>query len=153
MDKQQLLTRLEKAWTAFKESYAGLSEAQLLEPGVTAEWSVRDLLVHVTTWEEEALKHLPHILQGGRPPKYSVTYGGIDAFNAQMMEKKRDLPLAAVLAQLDKTHQRLIDYVQSAPEEQFTTETRFRRRLRLDTYSHYPIHTKAIRAWREQTHP
>lgn len=153
MDKQQLLKKLEKAWAAFKESYAGLSDAQLTEPGVTGEWSVRDLLVHVTTWEVEAIKHLPHILKGGSPPKYSVTYGGIDAFNAQMMDEKRGLPLPAVLAQLEETHQRLVDYLQGAPDEQFTKETRFRRRLRLDTYSHYPIHTKAIQEWRERTHP
>jgi hypothetical protein len=34
------------------------------------EWSVKDILAHVTTWEEEALKYLPLILTGGRPPRY-----------------------------------------------------------------------------------
>lgn len=100
--------------------------------------------------EEEALKHLPHILQGVRPPRYSVVYGGIDAFNAQMTELKRGVTLHEVQEQLDATHLRLVEYLQSVPEEYFTTETRFRRRLRLDTYSHYPIHTQAIHAWREQ---
>jgi len=34
---------------------------------------------------EEALNDTNlHIVQGVRPPRYSVTYGGIDAFNAQM---------------------------------------------------------------------
>lgn len=145
------MRRLDEAWVTFKESYAGLSDAQMTEPGVTGEWSVRDIIVHVTTWEEEALKHLPTILEGGRPPRYSVTYGGIDAFNAQMMEEKRGLSLADVLQQQEETHRRLINLIESIPEEQFTRETRFRRRLRLDTYSHYPTHTQAIRAWREQT--
>ena len=57
--RQQLLQRLEKAWVAFNESYAGLSDSQLMEPGVSGAWSVRDILTHVTTWEEEALKYLP----------------------------------------------------------------------------------------------
>ncbi|MCC6457889.1 MAG: DinB family protein [Caldilineaceae bacterium] len=148
MDKQQLLNRLDKAWTSFKESYAGLSDAQMQEPGVTGDWSVREIIAHVSVWEEEALKHLPHILEGGRPPRYSITYGGIDAFNALMMEQKHALSLAEVLAQQDNIHRRLIDYVQSVPEDQFTRETRFRRRLRLDTYSHYPIHAQAIQDWR-----
>jgi uncharacterized protein (TIGR03083 family) len=150
MERQQLLNHLDKAWAAIKESYAGLSDAQMTEPGVTGRWSVKDILAHVTTWEEEALKYLPLIIAGGRPPRYT-TYGGIDAFNAQMTEQKRGLSLSDVLRQLDETHRRLIDYVQSAPEEEFTRETRFRRRLRLDTYSHYPKHAKAIRAWREQS--
>src|SRR6266704_2872134 len=57
---------------------------------------------------------------------------------------------ADVLRQLDETHRRLIDYIRGVPEEYFTQETRFRHRLRLDTYSHYPKHAKAIREWRER---
>jgi hypothetical protein len=151
MDRQQLLKKLDQAWVEFKKSYAGLSDSQLMESGVTGDWSVKDILAHVTWWEEEALKHLPLIIKGGKPPRYSTKYGGIDAFNAQMTEQKRGLSLSDVLRQLDETHRWLIDYVQSVPEEQFTRETRFRRRLRLDTYSHYPLHAKAIREWRERS--
>ncbi len=150
MDKQQLLKQLEKAWAALKEAYVGLSDSQMTEPGVMDNWSVRDILAHVTTWEEEALKYLPLILTGGRPPRY-IQYGGIDAFNAQMTEQKRSLPLSDVLRHLDETHRRLIDYIRSVPEEHFTRETRFRHRLRLDTYSHYPKHARAIREWRERS--
>ncbi len=150
MDKQKLLKQLAGAWAAFQESIGGLSESSLTEPGVTGDWSVKDIIAHVTTWEEEALKHLPSILEGKRPPRYKDMYGGIDAFNARISEQKRKLSLAEVLRQSDETHRRLVAYVGAAPEEEFTSETRFRRRLRLDTYSHYPIHSKAIREWREQ---
>jgi hypothetical protein len=149
MDRQRLLQRLDKAWVDFKASYAGLSGEQLLEPGVTGAWSVRDIIAHVTTWEEEALEHLPSILEGRRPPRYSVAYGGIDAFNALTTKRKEGLPLSEVLRQSEDTHQRLIDYIERAPEDQLIRETRFRRRLRLDTYGHYPLHAKAIRRWRE----
>lgn len=149
MKKQQLIAKLERAWAELQDAYAGLSEAQMLEPGVTGGWSVKDILAHVTVWEAEALKHLPHILEGKRPPTYASQYGGLDAFNAQMSAQKHALPLARVLKDLEETHRQLIAYVQAAPEEQITTATRFRNRLRLDTYSHYPIHARAIRAWRE----
>ena len=145
----RLLKRLDTAWAALKESYAGLSDTRLTAPGVTGDWSVTDILAHVTTWEEEALKYLPLIITGGRPPRYT-RYGGIDAFNAQMTEQKRGLALSDVLRQLDETHRRLIDYIRSVPEEHYKRETRFRHRLRLDTYSHYPQHARAIREWREQ---
>ena len=117
MDRRRLLERLDKAWMAFKESYAGLSEAELLEPGVTGDWSVRDIIAHVTTWDEEALTHLPSILDGGKPPRYSVTYGGIDAFNALMTKRKESLPLAEVLRQLDDTHRRLVEVIDRAPAD------------------------------------
>lgn len=150
MDKQQLLKRIEKAWAAIKESYAGLSNSQMTEPGVMGNWSVKDILAHVTTWEEETLKYLPLIITGGKPPRY-IQYGGIDAFNAQMTEQKRSFTLSEVMKQLDETHRRLIDYIQSVPGEHYTRETPFRHRLRLDTYSHYPQHAKAIQEWRERS--
>src|SRR5499425_3132828 len=119
VDRRQLLKRVDGAWEAFNESYAGLSDGQLMEPGVTGAWSVRDILAHVTTWEEEALEHLPLILKGGRPPRYSVRYGGIEAFNAHMTEQKRSLSLPEVRAQLAATHDRLVGFVQTVPEHQF----------------------------------
>ena len=153
MNRQQLLDKLDRAWTAFEESYAGLPDSDMTEPGVVEDWSVKDILVHVTTWEEEALKYLPLIAGGGTPPRYSVQYGGIDAFNALRTEQKRGLPLSEVLRQLEETHRQLVDYVRSVPEEQFTRETPFRHRLRVDTYSHYPTHARGIREWRQMREP
>lgn len=150
MDRIQLLTRIEKAWQDFQQSYAGLSDSQLITSGVTGEWSVRDILAHVTTWEQESLKHLPDILKGRKPPRYSVTYGGINGFNRTMTEQKRGLTLAEVRHQLEDTHRQVIGLIESVPEEQLRTETPFRHRLRLDTYSHYPKHAQAIRRWRNQ---
>jgi len=150
VDRRGLLKRLDKAWQAFNDSRAGLSEGQMMEAGVTGAWSVRDILAHVTTWEEEALTHLPLILEGGTPPRYSQRYGGIDAFNALMTEKKRGLSLSEVREQLTATHRRVIELIESTPDHHIIADTRFRRRLRLDTYGHYPIHEEAIRQWRRQ---
>jgi hypothetical protein len=148
--RKRLLSRLEAAWQTFQASYAGLSEAELLEPGVTGAWSIRDIIAHITWWEEEALKHLPLIITGGRPPRYSVTYGGIDAFNAWMTVQRKDLSLGEVLRQHREVHGRLVALIAKAPADEIAGETRFRRRLRLDTYGHYPKHARAIQAWRSQ---
>ena len=148
MDRQQLLSKLDRAWADFEQSFAGLTDAQMLEPGVVGDWSVKDILAHVTTWEEEALKSLPLILEGRKPPKYSVLYGGIDAFNAQQSEMKHSLPLADILSQAETTHGRLVSFLEGVAEEQFIRDTPFRHRLRLDTYSHYPLHARMIREWR-----
>ena len=152
MTRDQLLDRLDRAWRDFEASYAGLSESQLLIPNVTGAWSVRDIIAHVTWWEEEALEHLPLIRDGGRPPRYSVKYGGINAFNALMTGRRRGLSLAEVLRQHADVHAQLVAYVAAAPDDLIRTETRFRRRLKLDAIGHYPIHARAIRAWRERTH-
>lgn len=149
MTRAQLLARVQAAWKVFTDAYAGLSEPELLQPGVTGRWSVRDIIAHVTWWEEEALAHLPGILEGRKPPRYSVTYGGIDAFNVLMTERKKHLSLGEVLREQQEVHGRLIALIEQAPEDQITGESRWRHRLRLDTYGHYPRHARAIKAWRE----
>jgi hypothetical protein len=147
MNKLQLLKKIDSAWLQLKESYSGLTESQMTHPGVTGEWSIKDILGHVTTWEEEALKYLPMVMQERRPPRYKDLYGGMDSFNAMMTEKKRSLSISEILKQMNSTHQELIAFLNTVPEEMVTSETRFRHRLKLDTYSHYPIHTKAILEW------
>lgn len=148
MDKEKLLGRIDRTWNSFKASYAGLSPAAMQTPNAVGSWSVKDVLAHVTTWEEEALKNLPLILEGKRTARYKDQYGGIDAFNELMTERKRGLSLAEVLDQLETTHRRLLEYLAEAPDAEFVTETRFRRRIRWDTYSHYPLHEKGILEWR-----
>jgi hypothetical protein len=142
------LDRLEKAWQALEDSYAGLTEAAMLERGVCGAWSVKDILAHVGSWEQEALKHLPVIAAGGQPGRYADAYGGIDAFNAQVMAQKGKLTLEVVLQEREATHRRLLEYLHSVPEE-VRGERRFRKRLRLDTTHHYDEHAGMIRAWRE----
>ena len=149
MSRSQLQSRLDARWNALLQAYAGLSEAEMTEGGVTGSWSVKDIIAHVTVWEEEALTHLPVVLAGKRPPRYSVTHGGINAFNAGMTERNRRLPLAEVLRRRDDTHRRLVRFIEGVPERECGGDTRFRRRLRLDTYGHYAVHTKAIRTWRD----
>jgi hypothetical protein len=143
------LEKVDLRWQDLVASYADLSAAEMQEPGVTATWSVKDIIAHVTVWEEEALAHLPAILAGLRPPRYSVTHGGINAFNALMTQRNRGLALAEVLRRRDDTHRRLIAFIERVPESECGGDTRFRRRLRLDTYGHYAVHANAIRRWRE----
>ena len=144
MDRQQLLSRVDRPWQAFQEAFRGLDTESMTTQEIEG-WSVKDLIGHVSSWEEEALKALPVILEGRRPSPYN----GIDRFNAGQIERRRGLSLASVVKKSDETHSRLLKYLESAPESVFATETRFRHRLRLDTYSHYPEHTEAILAWRK----
>jgi len=80
-----------------------------------------------------------------------VTYGGIDAFNAQTTEQKKHLSLLDVFRHQEDVHHRLIELIEGVPEDQLGGDTRFRHRLRLDTYGHYPKHADAIKEWRQRT--
>jgi hypothetical protein len=144
----RVLNQLAAAWTDFHASYAGLGDEGMLTPGVVGDWSVRDLIAHVTWWDQESIDHLPITLVRGRLPRYSQVYGGIDAFNALQTRAKASLSLDEVRAEADATHERLLQYLLSLNPAEWMGNERFRRRLKLDTWSHYPIHAADIRAWR-----
>lgn len=145
MNRDQLLRRIESRWAAFNQATAGLRDDALQEPGVVGEWSVKDLIAHVAAWEEETLEALPVIMEGERPPRY----GDVDAFNARLNEANSRLSLDEARRALETSHQRLLSFLADVPERWYATETRFRHRLRLDTWGHYPEHTEAILAWRK----
>ncbi len=128
------------------QSHMDLADAVMKKPGVVGDWSVKDVLAHVTTWEEEALKALAGIMEGRRPHRY----GGVDRFNAEQSLLWHDLTLNEVREQLSETHKRLLAFLKTVPEAHYAAETRFRHRLRLDTYAHYPEHTSSILSWRTE---
>lgn len=146
MNRQQLLDRIDQRWRAFNDALDGLAEPVMLETGVVEGWSVKDVMAHVATWDGEALKALPLIMQSKRPPRY----GGVDNFNARQYETNARLSLAQARELLSSTHSRLLEFLATVPESWFATETRFRHRLRLDTWGHYPEHTQALLEWRRR---
>ena len=144
MNRDQLLARIETPWRAFNEALDGVTDAAMLEKGVVEGWSLKDVIAHVATWDGEALKALPLLMQSKRPPRY----GGVDNFNARQYDANARLSLPQARQALAETHQRLLALIDSVPESWFESETRFRHRLRLDTWAHYPEHTQAVLAWR-----
>ncbi len=144
MGKQKVLQMIGTGWNELLVSMEGLSDRTLEKKRDSGDWSIKDILGHVTTWESEALKYLPIIVRGERPSSYRREYGGIDSFNALQTQQKAKLPIAQILDDFHATHDRLVAYLESVPEEYFTSGTRFLRRLGWDTFKHYPEHTRAI---------
>lgn len=145
LKKERTLDRLEREWRTLLQTWEGLPVNVLLQPGAVGHWSVRDVMAHIATWEEEALKALPLILEGKPLPHYM----GIDAFNAREQEHKRHLPLKQVKEELLITHKKLIQFLENVPEIAFAS-ARFTKRLRLDAIGHYREHAAQIAAWRTE---
>jgi hypothetical protein len=61
----------------------------------------------------------------------------------------RGLSLKEVRTELERSHQRLLDYLRSLDPESVAGNTAFTERLAADTWDHYPEHAAAIRAGRD----
>jgi len=148
MTKADFLNLLNKRWQELLDSFAGLDPQQMLIPGVVGTWTVKDVLGHVTSWEQETLSTLPEILTGNPAPVYSQLYGSIDALNAYMVLLKNRQTLEEVLSDLEKVHSKLLQFLEEADPALFLDENPFLIRLSMDTTEQYPEHAQAIRDWR-----
>jgi hypothetical protein len=148
MNREQLFARIHRHYDAFKDSLDGVSARHWRSRSVMGDWTLKDVVCHVATWDEEALKALPLMIQGKPPQRYADAYGGLDAFNELRRGEKADMGVVAAHVEMEATHRELLAFLERLDESWFVSETPFRRRLRLDTYSHYQEHTKAVWAWR-----
>src|SRR5690348_7645855 len=59
LDKTQLLNSMHTGYAVFETLLAPLNQEQMTKPGVNGEWSVKDILAHLTAWQ----RHLLHLIE------------------------------------------------------------------------------------------
>ena len=110
-DKAELLARIDQEWTALRELIDSLTPKQMSE-AVPGSWSVKDHLVHLTTWEQFLFRyHLgqepPHIVMGLDAETFERL--DEDGLNALIYERSQDRSLEDVLDSLTQSHNQVLD--------------------------------------------
>jgi hypothetical protein len=82
MTQDEILDALEDERENFLEAIDGLNDEALLLPGVVGDWSIKDILHHLTMWEAELVKLLWEVSQGLRPSFLNFTEKIVDEMNA-----------------------------------------------------------------------
>jgi len=150
-DRQQLLGELEQARNELRASHQGLSDEEMRRLGAVGEWSVKDVLSHVASWDEVMLPDLVRIARGETPALASVDLesASFDSANAAIMSQRRDLPLAQVLRELDTDHADVTAAVGRLPDSSLA-EGQFGRLLIQITAAHDREHAAGIYEWRRK---
>lgn len=160
--KQELLDDLEAARAELLSAIEGLSEQEMVCPGVVGEWSVKETLAHIVAWDKE-IRTVVHAFVTQENPGFDYKISGKRGFakwNAREVEKRRDLSTAQILAEMEEARQKLIELVQGLTEEQLSRRavppwrypTTARRNLEIQA-KHDREHAEQITAWREQVEP
>ncbi len=115
--KAEVIERVDGAWAILESTLAGLEEAALTTPG--DDWSVKDHLAHIEVWERYLLALLER-----RSPSAAIgidlaAFRSIDddGLNELVREPTKTQPLSQVLADLRRTHERLLAVVAAVPED------------------------------------
>ncbi|HEY7357204.1 MAG TPA: ClbS/DfsB family four-helix bundle protein [Ktedonobacterales bacterium] len=127
MSKAQLLSDLKEENARWEAFLAEIGEAHMTQPGVAGEWSIKDIVAHLTGWRrrtvarfQAALRHEP-----APPPLWPPQLQDDDEINAWIYEASRDHSLAEVLEESRAVLQQLVETLSAFPEAELLDPRRF----------------------------
>lgn len=85
-------------------------------------WSVQDLLAHLVGWDYTNLKAAKEILAGKLPGFYAYYDRDWRTYNARLVKKHKKDDFAALVSLAVESHQKLIDFLQTIPADEFDAD-------------------------------
>ena len=156
MTVAQLLAAMHAARSNWEALLAEIGEARLIEPGVEGEWSLKDIIAHITYFETWAADNVLAFCAGKPQPQAEYKGLEVDEENARIYERFHSKSLAQVLQDSRASFQRSIQAVQGLrdadlydpeftriPNADFTVFDL----IEGDTFGHYNDHSTSVRAW------
>ena len=155
MTKEELLDRLlseRAAWTAL---LAAVGETRMALPVLANDWSIRDVVAHVSWYEREATTVLRQRALRGSPWWELPT----TERNAAIFAANQGRALADVLAEAGAVFADLLDALQDVTDADLMEAARFAEMpaswepwqvVAENSYVHYQQHTAEIRDWLAQ---
>lgn len=125
MPKAELIADLQAAHTRLLSAIDGLTDDQLMRPGVVGIWSVKDTLGHLVAWEAELVTALSRLDQYRRRPPQIVEIEDIDEWNQEQYHINARRTLQAVLDDFHGVHKHLIQTVEEMDERALEDNRRF----------------------------
>jgi uncharacterized damage-inducible protein DinB len=143
--KTEILEQISATHLLLEAHMSALSDAQMLEPGVNGQWTVKDVLAHITWWEQ----HLLLRLKTGQDEVFREEIsmqGATDRANASIYAANRLRPLADILDEFHASYQQVLTAVEALSEED-VAQAEICDAIAWDTFRHYPEHTAMLQTW------
>jgi hypothetical protein len=156
MNKSQLLTTLEESREQFLEMLEELSTEDMLIQGVTGDWSVKDILVHLARWEAEMVRLLWQVNQGQQPTTAHFNPAGVDDTNARWQAESKSRSLEQALEDFHGVRNQTIHRLESFSDGDLQDKARYKflngrplwEWVAGDSFEHESEHAVEIKAWR-----
>ena len=111
---------------------AGLLSAAQQDEVFLGVWSVKDLLAHLAGWDYTNMRAVQEILAGQKPTFWAHYDRDWRSYNARLVAEYRRDDFAELLALLKESHQKLIEFLQALPADEYLKRKRIASLLRLE---------------------
>lgn len=154
MKKTELLAAMEKSRAELDAALAGLTPEQMADPGALGDWSVKDILSHLTAWEAEAVTLLAKTRQGKTYPAVHSDEE-IEALNARWHKENKNRPLERVTADHAGVRKQMLRQLEGCTDTELNAPRPALKNGTLvewvkgDTFEHEAEHAAHIVQWRQ----
>jgi hypothetical protein len=139
-------------WNALLDQ-VGLDRMDI--PGVEGEWSVKQLVAHLTWYEQAVVEGAQLALNTGTFSRRRPEGVSLDEMNAQIAEESRARPASDVLAEAEAVFGQLLTLIAACPDAILNDPQLLGlpddmppwMRVANNSYAHYREHEPALRAW------
>jgi hypothetical protein len=149
--KTEILEQISATHLLLEAHLFSLAELQMLQPGVNGEWTVKDLVAHITWWEQHLLRRLrtgqDDLYQDGVSVQVST-----DQANALTFVANRSRPLSEILDEFSASYKEMLAGIEALTEEDIA-QAEIYEAIAWDTFRHYPEHTAMLQAWMRESTP
>lgn len=119
MKKSELLNWLQEKYRHWEAFLDQIGPARMDQPGVNGDWSMKDIVAHLTGWNRSLVARLQ---AAGRsapepPPDWPAHLQTEDEINAWIYESNRERPVREVLDESRQVLQRLLALVEGLPDD------------------------------------
>lgn len=144
-DPEAFLDEILLARAELEAEFAGLTDEQLEEPGMTGEWSGRMTLIHIARWDESAT-HMVLRDRHGLLPGVNE-FDDYEAWNDYWAEVDADISLWDAKARYQTAHEAIVRTLRHLTPAEWTDVVRGW--VREATMNHYRHHAETTRRWRD----
>lgn len=121
--KAELIHELHKEYQNWQALLAQIDPARMDEPGMAGDWSVKDMIAHLTGWRRRLVARLKSLQPGQTEvqatwPAHLTT---VDEINDWIYQTHKDLSVSEVMNESEQVFQALLAVIESLPEEVLET--------------------------------
>jgi hypothetical protein len=119
MNKSELLNRLQHEYQQWEALLDQIGPERMERPGVNGEWSMKDIVAHLTSWQPRVNANLQAALrcETEPPPAWPAHLQTDDEINAWIYQANRGRSLREVLDESRQVFQQLLMVVEGLPED------------------------------------
>jgi len=117
-----------------------------IERPFIGEWSLKDIVGHLASWEAEVVSSLRELREGRRPKILDFDQQMLDEWNNDHVERKRDLNFFSVMEQFRGGHHRLVEELDLVSDDDLVIEHSVHNNLVLSVIDHEREHWHEIAA-------